>query len=165
MSFKPGIEAALSATAERLSPGSGQSAVKHAKNLIMSIEGSSDDTTGRFSGQDVSLAAPPIVEAKHPDGDPVEIKKHHEGLVVVYPNGCLLVRAIGFGATDVHGYGTGEVSVEAGATVHDGNEIAGLRFTPNHGKQVAAAVADAKSPGDAAAQTAVRDELLGLLGD
>jgi hypothetical protein len=165
MKFKPSIEAALSATAERLSPGSGQAAVKHAKNLIMSIEGSSDETTGRFSGQDVSLAAPLIVEAKHPDGDPVEIKKHHEGLVVAYPNGCLLVRVIGFGVTDVHGYGTDEISVEAITTVHDGTEIAGLRFTPNHGKQVAAAVADAKDPGDPAAQSAVRDELLGLIGN
>lgn len=164
MNFKPSIQTALSATAERLSPGSGESVVKHAKNLIMSIEGSSDDTTGRFSGQEVSLAAPLIVEAKHPDGDPVEIKKHHEGLVVVYPNGCLLVRVIGLGVTDVHGYGTGEISVEAITTVHEGTEIAGLRFTPSHGKQVAAAVADSKTPGDAAAQTAVRDELLGLLG-
>jgi hypothetical protein len=164
MSIRPKIEAALSATAERLSPGSGAGTVKHAKNDLMTISGTSENLDKRYANEDVVIASPAIFEAKHPDGDPVTIKKKHEGLIIVFSDSFIFVRGIGFGAREVKAVGKSEVSVEKVTTVLDGAEVPGLRITGRAGKpKFALAIALPKNPGDPAEQAAVRDEVYNFL--
>lgn len=155
MKIRPTIEAALSATADRISPGSGADAPKRNKNLLMTIDGTSEDLNGRYGGQQVQIVVPVIVETKHPDGDPVTIGKPHDGLLVVYPD------SIGFGAVDIKTHDKRDVTVESIATVLDGAEVPGLRLVA--GKPAALAIAQEKHPGNLAEQAAVRDEALRLL--
>ena len=122
MSIRPTIEAALSDTADRLAPGSGADAVRHAKNLLMSIDGSSEDYSHRYANEAVGIAAPLVVEAKHPEGDPVTIKKKHDGLIVVFSDSFIEVRKMGFGVTEVNSYRKDDVTVEPITTVLDGTE-------------------------------------------
>jgi hypothetical protein len=164
MSVRANIEAALSATAERLSPGSGATAVSHFKNEIAMIEGSSDDVIRRFAKQEVRIAAPAVFESKRPDGDPVTIEKAREGLIVVFPDGLVFVRGIGFGARESKALKAGDVSVERVTTVLNGTEVPGLRITARVGKpKFALAIAQAQAPGSSTEQAAVRDEIVDLL--
>jgi len=162
--IRPKIEAALSATADRLHPGSGANAVRHAKNDLGTIDATSEDFNRRYADEAVKIAAPAIVEAKQPDGDPVTIKKKHAGLIVVFSDSFIFVRAMGFGFREVKALRTSEVSVERVATVVDGTEIPGLKITGRAGKpKLALAIAQAKEPGNPAEQAAVRDEIYALL--
>jgi hypothetical protein len=164
VSIRPKIEAALSATADRLSPGSGAKAVHHAKNDLVSIEGTSENLNRRYANEDVRIAAPAVFEAKDPDGDPVQIKKKHEGLIIVFSDSFVFVRGMGFGAREVKALRTDEVSVERVTTVLDGTEVPGLRITGRAGHpKFALAIAQAKEPGTPTEQAAVRDEIYELL--
>jgi hypothetical protein len=164
MGTRANIEAALSATADRLSPGTGANAVKHFKNEIAMIEGSSDDLIRRYAQQEVKIAAPAVFEAKRPDGDPVTIEKAREGLIVVFPDGLVFVRAIGFGALESKALAAGDISVERVTTVLNGTQVPGLRITGPRGKpKFAVATAQAEMPGNATEQAAVRDEVYELL--
>jgi hypothetical protein len=160
VSIRPTIEAALSATADRLDPGSGRDAVHDARNLLMSIDGSSEDFDRRYAGEAVGIAAPLVVEAKHPDGDPVTISKKRDGLIVVFSDSFIEVRKMGFGVTEVNAYRKDDVTAEPITTVVKGSETPGLRVTGRAGKpHLALAIA----PGDPAAQAAVRDEIVSAL--
>lgn len=158
MGIRSEIEAGLSATAERLSPGSGASAARHAKNDLTTIDASSEDYDSRFAGQDLAVTSPAVFETKHPDGDPVAIKKRHDGLIAVFGDGFLFVRGMGFGAREVKALRKDEVTVEKVTTVLDGAETPGLRITGRSGPKLALAIALEKAS-DAAAQEAVRDEV------
>ena len=160
MSIRPKIEAALAATAERLSPGSGADVVRHAKNDLQTISASSDGFDRRYADEEVSIAAPVVFESKQPDGDPVTFKKKQEGLIVVFPDSFVFVRAMGFGAREVKGLKASDLSVEQVTTVIDGAQVPGLRVTGRLGKpKFAVAIAQ----GSPAEQAAVRDEIVGLL--
>ncbi|MFZ4518205.1 MAG: hypothetical protein ACOYOP_07445 [Microthrixaceae bacterium] len=160
MSIRPKIEAALAATAERLHPGSGADAVHQSKNDLVSIEGTSDDISGRYANAEIVIAAPAVYETKHPDGDPVTIKKRHDGLIVVYPDGFIYVHAMALGLREVKALGKDEVSVEPITMVLDGAEVPGLRITGRAGRpKFALAIAPAKESGDPAEQVAIRDEI------
>jgi hypothetical protein len=160
VSIRPKIEAALSATAERLSPGSGAKAAHHAKNDLATIEASSENFGARYADEEIRLAVPVVFEAKHPEGDPVVFKKHHDGVIVVFSDSFVFVRGIGLGAREVKALRFDEVSVESVATSLDGADVPGLRVNgPSGGPKFAVAMA-AGSPD---AQAAVRDELVGLL--
>jgi hypothetical protein len=160
VSIRPKIEAALSATAERLSPGSGAKAAHHAKNDLMTIDGSSENLNRRYADEEVRIAAPVVFEAKHPDGDPVVFKKHHDGVIVVFSDSFIFVRGVGFGAREVKALRFDEVSVESVMTSLDGADVPGLRIT---GRSGGPKFAVAMAPGNPAEQAAVRDELYGLL--
>jgi hypothetical protein len=160
VSIRPKIEAALAATAERLSRGSGADAVRDAKNDLMTISASSDGFDRRYANEEISIAAPVVFESKHPDGDPVTFKKKQEGLIVVFPDSFIFVRAMGFGAREVKGLKTSEVSVERVTTDIDGTQVPGLRITGSMGKPKFAVAITQGSPTE---QTAVRDEILALL--
>ena len=162
--IRPKIEAALSATADRLSPGEGASAVRHAKNDLMTIDGTSENLNARYANDEVQIAAPAIFEAKHPDGDPVTIKKKHEGLIIVFPGSFIFVRGIGFGAREVKAVANSEVQVEGVTMVLDGQQVPGLRITGRAGKpKFAAAIALPKGGSNPAEQAAVRDEIVEYL--
>jgi len=164
MSIRPKIEAALSATADRLNPGSGQKAVRHAKNDFTTIDASSENLSRRYADEDVAIAAPAVFEAKHPDGDPVTIDKKHDGVIIVFSDSFIFVRGIGFGAREVKALGKSEVSVERITMVLDGANVPGLRITGRGGKpKFAAAIALAGEQCEPAAQEAVRDEIYSLL--
>jgi hypothetical protein len=164
MSIRTNIEAALSATADRLNPGSGATAVSHFKNEIAMIEGSSDDLIRRSAKQEVRIAAPAVFESKHLDGDPVTIEKPREGLIVVFPDGLVFVRGIGFGARESKALKAGDFSVERVTTILNGTEIPGLRITARMGRpKFAVAIAQAQAPGSPPEQAAVRDEIVELL--
>jgi hypothetical protein len=164
MSARANIEAALSATADRLSPGSGASAVSHFKNDIAMIDGSSDDVIRRYARQEVRIAAPAVFESKRPDGDPVTIEKPREGVIVVFPDGLVFVRGIAFGARESKALKAGDFSVERVTTVLDGTEIPGLRITARMGKpKFAVAITQAQVLGSPTEQAAVRDEIVALL--
>lgn len=163
MSIRQEIEAAFPATAERLSPGSGESALRHAKNDISVISATSEDYDSRFAGQDLAIVSPAVFETKHPDGDPVTIKKRHDGLIAVFRDGFLFVRGMGFGAREVKALRKDEVTVEKVTTVLDGAETPGLRITGRSGPKFALAIALEKAASDAAAQEAVRDEVYDAL--
>jgi hypothetical protein len=164
MSAREDIEAALSATADRLSPGSGASAVSQFKNDIAMIAGSSDDTIRRYARQEVRIAAPAVFESKRPDGDPVTIEKPREGVIVVFPDGLVFVRGVAFGARESKALRAGDFSVERVTTVLNGTEIPGLRITARMGKpKFAVAIAQAQAPGSPTEQQAVRDEIVELL--
>jgi hypothetical protein len=160
MSIRPRIEAALSATAERLAPGSGNDAVHHAKNDLGTIDATQEDLNARYAGEEVRIATNAVFEAKHADGDPVHFKKSHDGVIVVFSDSFIFVRGMGFGVREVKALGKNEVSVERVTTVVDGNEVPGLRITGRAGKPK---FARAIAPGDPAEQTAVRDEIFALL--
>jgi hypothetical protein len=160
MSIRPKIEAALAATAERLSPGSGPEAVRHAKNDLMTISASSDGFDRRYANEEVGIAAPVVFESKHPDGDPVTFTKKQEGLIVVFPDSFVFVRAMGFGAREVKGLKAGDVSVERVTTVIDGTQVPGLRITARPGKPKFAVAIGQGNPTE---QAAVRDEIVALL--
>jgi hypothetical protein len=164
MGARANIEAALSATANRLSPGSGASAVKHLSNDIAMIDGSSDDAIRRYAKQEVRIAAPGVFESKRPDGDPVTIEKPRDGLLVVFPDGLVFVRGVAFGARESKALKAGDFSVERVTTVLDGTEVPGLRITARIGKpKFAVAIAQAQAPGSPPEQAAVRDEIFELL--
>jgi hypothetical protein len=164
MGNRANIEAALSATADRLSPGSGAAAVKEFKNEIAMIDGSSDDLIRRYAKQEVKIAAPAVFESKRPDGDPVTIEKAREGLLVVFPDGLVFVRGIGFGARESKALNAGDVTVERVTTVLNGTQVPGLRITARMGRpKFAVAIAQAQVPGNATEQAAVRDEIVELL--
>ncbi len=159
-SIRPKIETALSATAERLHPGSGHDAVHHAKNDLSLIDATQDDLNGRYADQDVVIAAPAVYEAKHFDGDPVTFKKHHDGVIIVFSDSFIFIRGMGFGAREIKAVRADEVDVERITAVIDGTEAPGLRITGHSGKpHFALAVGSSKDAGDPAAQAAVRDEI------
>ncbi len=161
MKIRPSIETGLSATADRLNPGSGADAPKHAKNLLMTIDGTQEDFNARFGSQELQLVVPVVVEKKHPDGDPVTISKPHDGVLIVYPDDILFIRAMGFGAVEIKAHRKSDVAAESITTVLDGAEVPGLRLAT--GKPVALAIAQSKHPGNPAEQAAVRDEAFRLL--
>jgi hypothetical protein len=164
MSARENLGAALSATADRLSPGSGAKAARHFKYELEMIAGSSDGQIRRYAAQEVKIAAPAVFESKRPDGDPVTIEKAREGLIVVFPDGLVFVRGIGFGARESKAIQAGDFSVERIATVLNGTQVPGLRITARAGKpKFAVAIAHAQAPGSAAEQAAVRDEIFQLL--
>lgn len=164
MSIRPKIEAALSATADRLSPGSGAGTVKHAKNDLMTISGTSENLDRRYANEDVVVASTAIFEAKHPDGDPVTIKKKHEGLLVVFSDSFIFVRGMGFGAREVKAVNKNEVTVEKVTMLLDGAQVPGLRITARIGKpKFAVAIAEEKTVSNPAALAEVRDEIYEIL--
>jgi len=164
VSIRPKIEAALSATAERLHPGSGKDAVHHAKNDLLTIDGTEEDLNRRYADEEVRIASPVAFEAKHPDGDPVTIKKRHDGVIIVFSDSFIFVRGMAMGLREVKAVRKDEVTVEQVTTVLDGTEIPGLRITGRAGKpHFAFAIALAKEAGDPAEQAAVRDEIYELL--
>lgn len=164
MSIRPKIEAALSATADRLNPGAGADAVRQAKNDLMTIDGSSENLNRRYANEEVKIATTAIFEAKHHGGDPVTIEKKHEGLIIVFSDSFVFVRGIGFGAREIKALGKNQVSVEKVTTVLDGVEVPGLRITGGFGMpNFALAIALPKGPGNPAEQAAVRDEVYDLL--
>lgn len=163
MGIRARIEPALAATADRLSPGSGAEAVRHAKNDLMTIDGSSDNFDRRYAGEDVRIAAPAVFETKHPDGDPVTFGKKHEGLLVVFADSLVYVRGMAFGAREVKSVKAADVTLEAITTVLDGVEVPGLRIAGRFGKPkfaVAITLATATASPEAAA---VRDEIIAAL--
>lgn len=165
MTIRPKIEAALTATAERLAPGSGPDVVRHLKNDLATIDASSENLSRRYANDDVALAVPLIVEAKHPEGDPVTVGKKHEGLIVVFSDSIIVVRGIGFGARDVKTFNTGEISVEPVTMVLDGADVPGVRIGDSRGKPMfAAAVVLPDGQSEPAAQQSLRDEVCSLLG-
>ena len=161
MSIRPKIETALAATAERLSPGSGVDAVRHAKNDLQTISASSDNFDRRYAAEEVSIAAPAVFESKHPDGDPVTFTKKHQGLIVVFPDSFIFVRAMGFGAREVKGLKASDVSVERITTLIDRTQVPGLRITGRLGKPKFALAIALGGPTE---QAAVRDEIVERLG-
>jgi hypothetical protein len=164
VSIRPKIEAALSATADRLNPGSGAEAVRQAKNDLMTIDGSSEDLNRRYGDEDVRIATTAIFETKHIDGDRVTIEKKHEGLIIVFADSFIFVRGIGFGAREVKTVRTSDASVEKVTTVLDGAEVPGLRIAGGFGgPKFAIAIALPKGPGNPIEQAAVRDEVYDLL--
>ena len=164
MSNRANIEAALSATADRLSPGSGVKAPKHFRLEIQMIASSDDDSVRRVSSQEVLIAAPAVFESKRPDGDPVTIHKPHEGLIAVFPDGLVIVRGIGFGARESKAFSAGDFSFERVTTMLEGTEVPGLRITGRTGKpKFAVAITQAEAPGSPTEQAAVRDEIVELL--
>jgi hypothetical protein len=163
-SIRPKIEAALSATADRLSPGSGDQAVHHAKTDLSLIDATEEDLNGRYADAAVVLASPAVFEAKHIDGDPVAFKKHHDGVIVVFSDSFVFIRGMGFGAREIKAVRKDEVTVEQVTTVVDGAEVPGLRITGRAGKpKFVLAVTQSKVACDPIEQAAVRDELHGLL--
>jgi hypothetical protein len=163
-SIRPKVETALSATAERLSPGSGSKVAHHAKNDLSVIDATSENLSKRYADEDVALAVPAIFEAKHPDGDPVTIDKKHDGVIIAFSDSFIFVRGIGFGAREVKALNKNEVTVESISMILDGGTVPGVRITGRVGKpKFAAAIAVDGASNDAAAQTAVRDELVALL--
>jgi hypothetical protein len=164
MTIRPKIEAALSATADRLNPGSGAQAVRHAKNDLVTIDATSDNFSKRYANEEIRIATPAVFETKHPAGDPVTIEKKHEGLIVVFADSFIFVRGMGFGAREVKALGKDDVSVERVTTLLDGTEVPGLRVSARSGKpKFTLAIAQAKDPGDPTEQAAVRDEIYELL--
>jgi len=164
VTIRPKIEAALSATGDRLRPGSGADVVHHAKNDLMTIDGTSEDLNGRYASEDVRIASPGIFEAKHPDGDPVTIKKKHEGLLVVFSDSFIFVRGMGFGAREVKAVNKNEVTVEKVTMLLDGAQVPGLRITARIGKpKFAVAIAEEKTVSNPAALAEVRDEIYEIL--
>jgi hypothetical protein len=162
--IRPSIEAALSATADRLNPGSGAKAVRHAKNDLSTIEASSDNFNRRYADAELKIVAPVVFETKNPDGDLVTIKKIHEGLIVVYPDSFIFVRGIAFGAREVKSLGLGDVTVEKVTTVLNGTQVPGLRIAGRAGRpKFALAIAQGKEPGNPTEQAAVRDEMYEFL--
>lgn len=160
-SIRPAVEAAYTATAERLNPGSGTAAAKHAKNMLMTIDGTQENLSARFGSQELQIALPVVVEKKHPDGDPVTIGKPHDGVLVVYSDGLIFIRKMGFGAVEIKAHSKSEVTSEPVAAILDGTEVAGLRL--NAGHTFALAVAQSDQAADPAASAAVRDEALAAL--
>lgn len=158
------LEAALSATAERLTPGSGATAVHDFKNDIAMIASSSDEQIKRYAGGEVLLVAPAVFESKQPDGDPVTIGKGRLGLIAVYREGLVFVRGIAFGARESKAFAATDVTVERVTTVLDGAAVPGVRIAARHGRlKLALAIAHGPQPGDTAAQAAVCEEIVGLL--
>jgi hypothetical protein len=164
MSIRPKIEAALSATAERLSPGSGDKAVHHAKNDLSTIDATEADLNRRYADQEVVIASPGVFEAKHLDGDPITFKKHHDGVIVVFADSFVFVRGMGFGVREVKAVNSHDVSVERVTAVVDGTDVAALRITGGvGGPKFAIAITQPKVAGDPAEQAAVRDQIYDLL--
>jgi hypothetical protein len=164
MSIRPQIEAALSATAERLSPGSGPGAAKEARNDLATISASSEGFDRRYANDPIEMAAAAVFETKHPDGDPVRFDKKRDGLVVVYPDSLIFVRGMGLGAREVKSLEKSAVTVEKVTALLDGVEVPGLRIAARSGKPtLALVIASSKHPADPAAQAALRDELYTLL--
>ncbi len=163
MSIRPKIETALAATAERLAPGSGPDVVRHTKNDLATIEASSENFSRRYANDDVAVAVPVIIEAKHPEGDPVSVGKKHEGLIVAFADSLLYVRGIGFGAREVKAVNKDEISVESVTMEVDGVDVPGFRVSDRRGKPTfAAAVGLPDHQSEPAAQHAVRDEICSL---
>lgn len=161
MSIRPAVEAAYAATAERLNPGTGSAAAKHAKNLLTTVDGTEENLSARFGGEEVGIAVPVVVETKHPDGDPVTIGKPHDGVLVVYSDSLIFIRKMGFGAVEIKTHRKSDVTAQPVTTVLDGREVPGLRL--NAGKTFALAVALPGEAVDPAASTAVRDEACAAL--
>jgi hypothetical protein len=158
------IEIALSETAERLSPGSGDRAVRHAKNDLVTIDGTSENLNARYANSDVVVATSGVFEAKHVDGDPVAITKGHEGLVIAFSDSFIFIRGMGFGAREIKALGKGDVSVEKITTTLDGADVPGLRIKGRVGKpHFAVAITVPKEACDPSAQLAVRDALYDAL--
>jgi hypothetical protein len=165
MSIRPKIEAALTATADRLSPGAGSKVARHAKNDLATIEASSDNLARRYANEDVRLATPAIFETKEPAGDPVHFTKAHDGVIVVFADSFVFVRGMGFGAREVDAVSIADVSVERVTAVLDGREVPAVRVTGHAGKpKFVAAIDVEKETAQPAEQLAVRDELAALLG-
>lgn len=165
MSIRPKVEAALSATAERLSPGSGSKVVRRAKNELMMVDGSTNDLAKRFADAAVLVATPALFEFKHPEGDPVTIAKKRDGLVAVFPDALLFVRGMGMGMREVKALDAADLSVEPVRAAFDGSELPGLRIAgPGGHPTFVLAVALLDEQADAAQRVAVRDEIQSLLG-
>lgn len=159
-SIRPDIEAALSGTADRLSPGSGASVVKGLRNDLSVIGASSENLDSRYANDTISIAAPVVFEAKKPAGDPVRFEKKRDGLVVVYSDSFIFVRGIGLGAREVKALKKSDITVERVTAVLDGVEVPGLRINASSGKpEFALAITLPKHSADPAAQVAIRDEL------
>jgi hypothetical protein len=164
MTIRPNIEAAIAATAERLSPGSGPDVVRHVKNDLATIEASSEKLSKRYANDEVLAAVPAVFEAKHPEGDPVTVGKKHDGLLVIFADSVIVVRGIGFGARDVKVLSVSEISVEPVAMVLDGADVPGVRVGDRRGNVMfAAALVLPGVQAEPAAQRALRDELCSLL--
>jgi hypothetical protein len=164
MSSRADLDAALSATADRLSPGSGTNAVSHFTSQLEMIAHSSDDAIRRYVTGEVKIAAPGVFESKRPDGDPVTIEKARDGLLVVFSDGLVFVRGLAFGAMESKALSRGDVLVEKVMTVLNGTEIPGLRIAARAGKpKFAVAIAQEQAPGSPTEQAAVRDEIYELL--
>jgi hypothetical protein len=163
-SIRPKVEAALTATAERLSPGAGHDTVHHAKNDLSTIDASSENLSRRYEHEDVAIATPAVFEAKHPDGDPVSVGKPHDGVIIVFPDSFIFVRGIGFGAREVKALGKSDVTVERVSMVLEGATVPGLRINGPNGKPMfAAAIAIEGRACQLTAQEAVRDEIASVL--
>lgn len=158
------LETALTATAERITPGSGAAAAAHFKNELGMIASPSDNDIKRYARGDVLLVAPAVVEAKQTDGDPVTIGKPHDGLIAVFAGGVVIVRGVAFGARESKAYAATDLTVERITTVLDGAEVPGVRITGRHGRpKLALALVQAGQTGVAAEQAAVGDEIVRLL--
>jgi len=164
MNLRPRIEAALAATADRLTPGSGPEAVRHAANDFATIDASSENLNRRYADEEVRIATPAVFETKHPDGDPVTIVKKRGGLVVVFADSFIFVRRMGLGAREVKAVAKADVTVERVTAVLDGVEVPGLRIVGRGGKpRFTMAIAQSASGGSTVAQADVRDEIYALL--
>lgn len=164
MKIRPKIEAALTVTADRLSPGSGDNAVHHAKNDLSLIDATAEDFNGRYADEAVAIASPAAFEAKHFDGDPVTFKKHHDGVIIVFSDSFLFIRGMGLGAREIKAVRKNEVAVERVTAMIDDTEVPGLRITAHAGKPAfALAITQTKVKCDPTVQAAVRDEIYGLL--
>ncbi|MFN8168052.1 MAG: hypothetical protein U0S36_04645 [Candidatus Nanopelagicales bacterium] len=164
MSDRHALEAAVSAAAERLAPGSGASAADHFKNEIGMVSMAQDASVKRYARGDIRLVVPAIVEAKQPDGDPVAIAKGRDGLVVVLTEGIVVVRGIAFGARESKGYALSDVTAERITTVLDGAQVPGVRIAGRHGKpKLALAIALEEAQTLSEEQAALADELVALL--
>jgi len=164
MSKRAGIEAAVSASADRMSPGSGAQAVKHFKNDIGMLDFSQDDSIKRITSQDALIVVPAVFESKHADGDPVTIQKPHDGLIAVFPAGVVFVHGVGFGMRESKGIEARDLSVDAITTVLNGDEVPGLRISSRSGRpKVAAAIVQEGVAADSAQQAALRDEIIKLV--
>jgi hypothetical protein len=163
-SIRPKIEAALSATADRLSPGSGDQAVHHAKTDLSLIDATEENLNGRYADAPVVLASPAVFEAKHIDGDPVTFKKHHDGVIIVFSDSFIFIRGMGFGAREIKAVRKDEVAVEQVTAVVDGADVPGLRISGRAGKpKFVLAVTQSKVACDPTEQSAVRDEIHELI--
>jgi len=164
MKIRPKIEAALTITAERLSPGSGDKAVRDAKNDLSLIDATGDDFNGRYADEPVAFASPAVFEAKHFDGDPVTFRKHHDGVIIIFSDSFLFIRGMGLGAREIKAVRKDEVTVECVATIVDGVAVPGLRIIAHAGKPAfALAITRTNITSDPTVAAAVRDEIYQLL--
>jgi hypothetical protein len=130
----------------------------------MTIDSSSENLNRRYANEEVGIATPALFESKHLDGDPVTIEKKQDGLLVVFSDSFIFVRAMGFGAREVKAVRKDAVAVEKVTTVLDGTQVPGLRIKGGFGgPKFVVAIALPKGPANSAEQAEVRDEIHDLL--